>query len=80
MLYVNYHTGSGDETAETLAEAMAIADDGACYTQQKITIEDEAGNTVACRYWYGVQADPEEIEDDEIIDFGSFGYYGPWVV
>lgn len=51
MYYINYHTGVEDDTAETLEQAMQIADDAACYTQQKITIEDENGNAVMTRYW-----------------------------
>lgn len=81
MYYINYHTGAGDETSDTLEQAMEIADDGACYTQQNITIEDDNGNVIAERTWYGVQASQEDLEDEEdIIDFGSFGHYGPWVV
>lgn len=76
MYYINYHTGAGDEVTETLNDAMKIADDGACYTQQNITIEDDKENIVAQRTWYGVQANIEY--DEDIIDFGSFGYYGPW--
>ena len=81
MLYIEYHTGAGDETANTLEKAMQIADAGACYTQSKITIADENGNILAERIWYGCKASQDEIDDfDEIIDFGDFGYYGPWVI
>ena len=81
MMYICYHTGAGDLTAETLEQAMEIADEGACYTQTDITIEDEDGNILAERRWYGCKADLDDLEDGEdIIDFGDFGYYGPWVI
>ena len=81
MCYINYHTGAGDETADTMEQAMEIADDGACYTQQDITIEHDNGTVIAERKWYGVQSSQEDLEDGEdIIEFGSFGYYGHWVI
>lgn len=34
--YIDYNTGAGNEYAETLEEAKALADEGACYTQESI--------------------------------------------
>ena len=81
LYYIKYHTGAGDETAASIDEAKRIADDGAAYTQQSITIEDEDGNEITRRPWWGVEYDPDETEDtvDEIISFGKFGYYGAWI-
>lgn len=77
MYYVNYHTGAGNETIDgTLEEAMKLADEGACYTQQNITIEDESGTVVALREWWGCMDGIEEMQDP--IKFGSFGFYGDW--
>lgn len=82
MFYIKYHTGVEDETAETLQEAMDIADDGACYTQEDITIEDDAGNVVATRYWNGVKWSEDEDDDcvGDVIPFGDFGYYTGWYI
>lgn len=85
--YINYHTGAGNEfCAGTLEEAKKIADENACYTQADITIhcvdaDDNPGAVICRRSWYGVEFDPDaaELEDgDDVITFGSFGYYGPW--
>lgn len=78
MYYINYHTGVEDDTAETIEQAMQIADDAACYTQQKITIEDGNGNVVMTRPWWGVEYDPNEDDCENPICFGSYGYYGDW--
>lgn len=83
--YINYHTGAGDQTikAKNIYEAMTVADEGAAYTQCDITIEDEKGNTLATRRWYGVGYDPEEDYNDDgssIIDFGDYGYYDHWYI
>ena len=66
------------EVNGTLEEAKAFADERASYTEQSIYITDEYGNSVAYRPWEGVQFDPELEEEEEIIDFGKWGYYGPW--
>lgn len=78
MYYINYHTGAGDDTADTMDKAMQVADAGAAYTQQDITIEDEAGNVVAIRRWYGVQYNKDEDDAETPICFGDFGYYADW--
>lgn len=92
--YIDYNTGAGNEYAETLEEAKALADEGACYTQQSIHIyevESETDNDidydyyetprqpVAIRNWYGVAYDEEEAYEENPICFGDFGYYGDWV-
>ncbi len=78
--HICYHTGAGDDYADTLDEAMKIADEGAAYTQQDISIEDENGEEVARRRWCGVEYD-EDNEDtycEDPICFGSYGYYFDW--
>ena len=76
--YINYNTGAGNEWADTLEEAKRMADDGAAYTQQPIVIEDEDGNEIAHRPWWGVQYDEDEGDETDPVCFGSFGYFGDW--
>lgn len=76
--YINYNTIDEYELdADTLEEAKAEADEGAAYTQRSIEITDEHGEVLARREWWGVEAS-EEDEEDDIIEFGSYGFYGPW--
>ena len=75
---INYNTGAGNYEFEgTLEEAMKDAETGIGYTRENISIQDENGETVAYLRWYGV-----EPEEDDIVtcQYGSFGYYGEWVV
>ena len=73
---VRYNTGAGDELGiETLDEAKRIADEGAAYTQCDIVIEDEDGEEITRRIWYGVKPDEDE---ENIINFGDFGFYADW--
>lgn len=79
--YINYHTGAGNEWFEgTIEQAMERADDGAGYTQQNITIEDERGREVARRTWWGTEFNPFMAEESEldVIQFGEYGHYGAW--
>ncbi len=80
MYTINYHTGAGNLTAETIIAAKALADENAAYTQLPITIEDEDGNEVARRCWWGIAYD--ESNDDtwceNPITYGDFGYYSDW--
>lgn len=80
--HICYHTGVGDDVADTLEKAMKIADEGAAYTQRDITIEDDDGNMVARRSWWGVEYDEtnEDMCCEDPICFGSFGYYGDWYI
>lgn len=81
--YIDYGTGAGNEWVEgSLEEAMEQADKGAAYTQTSYGIQDENGEEIASRRWWGVAFDPKATEEteDEIIDFGKFGYYGAWQV
>lgn len=74
---IEFNTGVGYYTCNTIKEAMEFADDNASYTQQDIDIiNNEIGEIVAIRRWWGVEADANEQEG--IINFGKFGYYGPW--
>lgn len=77
--FINYHTGAGNEWVEcNLDKAKRIADDGSCYTQQSISIEDEEGNEVSRREWWGISFDTA-YEMGDVIIFGEFGYYGEWI-
>ena len=76
--YINYNTVAGDEWADTLEAAKELADDGAAYTQQPITIEDEDGNEITRRPWWGVAYDEDEAPEESPICFGDFGYFGDW--
>lgn len=77
--YIRYHTGVGDEKVTgTITEAKEIADDGAAYTQQDISIEDENGNEIARRFWYGVKYNEDENDEQNPICFGDFGFYADW--
>ena len=78
MYYINYQTGAGNDTAGTLDEAKRLADEGAAYTQQPITIEDEDGNEVSRRAWCGVEYNEDEYYCEDPIRFGTFGFYGDW--
>jgi hypothetical protein len=75
---INYHTGAGNETieSENLEAVKSQADEGAAYTQQDISIEDENGKEVARRAWNGVEFEEGDAEDP--IKFGSSGFYGDW--
>lgn len=79
--YIDYNTGAGNVWVEgTIDDAKSEADNGAAYTQRKIEIKDEAGETVCFRQWWGVEFDPDVTEEteDEVITFGQFGYFGAW--
>lgn len=80
MYIINYNNGVKNECDGTLEQAKKMADDGAAYTQCNITIENEKGERVAGRSWWGVPYDPNETEDeeDEVIQFGNFGHYSAW--
>jgi len=85
--YINYNTGAGNEYFNgALAEAKAVADKGAAYTQAPIIICLKSPITneweqVARRNWYAEKFDPELYENGEesdVIQFGSFGYFDEW--
>lgn len=70
-----------EEFNGSLDEAMAKADEMACYTQQNIRIyaDDKRDTLVAERRWYGVEPD-DEVSWRDIIGFGKFGYYDEWYI
>jgi hypothetical protein len=72
---INYNTGAGNQEAETLEDAMSLADGGVAYTKEPMIITCDK-KEVARRSWYGVP--PEEGAED-VIGFGTFGHYGPWI-
>ena len=79
MFIIDYGTGAGNDTAETIEQAKKIADDNATYTQCSITILDDDGDEVASRRWIGKQYDPDQDACCENrLDFGSFGYFADW--
>ena len=79
---VDFGTGAGNVTAETLSEAQAIADAEACYTGCGICIIDTVkSEVVAQRRWWGVDYDIDAkmgVECEDPITFGSAGYYDDW--
>ena len=76
--YINYHTGAGNfEFEGTLEDAKKEADKSIAYTQQDITIEMN-GEEIARRDWYGVAATEEDKQED-IVEYGSFGFYSEWI-
>ena len=81
MKYViDFLNGVREEFEGSLEAAKEMADDMAGYTQQDYVICGEEGSVIVRRPWSGVAYDPEETEDteDEVIQFGDFGYYGAW--
>ena len=73
---INYKTGAGNEDCiETIEDAMATSDKGACYTQQDIEILGDDGS-ILTRKWIGCLDGLEDCDDP--IQFGSFGYYADW--
>lgn len=77
MKTINYNTGVGNLTAETISEAKSIADDNCQYTQADITIEEDE-EVIARRKWYGFEFNEENDGSEDPIRFGSFGYYADW--
>lgn len=76
--YINGHTGAGNfEFEGTLEDAKKEADKSIAYTQQDISIEMN-GEEIARRKWYGCEATSEDREED-IIEYGSFGFYTEWI-
>lgn len=73
--FVNFGTGEGNEWADTLEEAMELAERGLSYTQESVCIYD--GEEVITKLpWYGV----EPSEDDVVTaKFGTSGFYGEWM-
>lgn len=77
--FIDYGTGAGNEwVSGTLADAKAVADDGARYTQCSIMICNEDLEPVGGRMWIGRSHDPDTDPDTDPIEFGAFGYYGDW--
>lgn len=80
--YIDYNTGAGNEWVEgTLDHAKRVADKGASYTQQHITIYtfDEVNLTrvpVTGRSWHWQSSGMGRMHNP--ISFGDFGYYGDW--
>ena len=79
--YVQYSTGAGDFCTKSndLNGAMIEADAGAAYTQCDIKII-RGNDLVAIRKWNGSAFDGSTSDEVDIIDFGSFGYYGEWII
>lgn len=80
---INYNNGSPERnTADTLEEAMRIADENVCFSgsMNGITIEDEDGNSIMRRRWYGIKYDENnpDLWCENPICFGSEGYLGGW--
>ena len=78
--FVDYGTGEGNEhITGALEDAMKVADAHCGFTQCDITIYGESNDVVAARYWWGYEPTAEEASWD-IIQFGSQGFFAPWVI
>lgn len=78
---INGNTGAGNYTiiADDLETAQRSADEGACYTQQPVTIHDAETMEVICyRRWWSTAYAPEIDDCINPIEFGSFGFYDDW--
>ena len=85
---VDFGTGVGNSSADSLDDAKVIAERDATYTQSSIYIidrnklpddydsDDYDKATVSQLPWCGVQ--PEE-DDEVLVDFGDYGFYGEWI-
>ena len=68
--------------ADNLEDAMAEADSWIEYTGRNLYLDEgDESAPVMSRTWYSVKFDATEdgYTADEIIDFGDFGFYGPWL-
>ena len=72
--YVDFGTGAGNKGFDSLKEAMEYAEENCSYTQESIKILED-GEQRAVLPWYGVKA---EEDDEVIVNFGDFGFYGSW--
>ena len=80
---IDYGCGNYDDSGyESIEAAMEAADEAASYTQRDITIEDENGDIVAVRIWWGVAYDEEDegCYCEDPICFGDFGFYSDWYI
>ncbi len=73
--YDNKEVVNNEWVEGDLNYAMRIADIGASYTRRNIVIRNPDGIQVAIRVWH---ENPCETVDDEIINFGSLGFYDEW--
>jgi hypothetical protein len=78
-----YHLTSGGWsekiTAKNIQEARDIADNRIGYNQEDMkdmNILDEDGNLICYRYWSQTLGGLEDQED--AIEYGTFGYYTDW--
>ena len=78
LIKIYYCTGAGDIEGEfkSLDEAKKAADEGIAYTQESVVICDENDNEITRRTWVGCHSDFEDQENP--IDYDSFGYYTDW--
>jgi len=73
---IDFGTGAGNDEADTLEEAMKIAEEGLTYTLQPVTIYSD-GAEVALLPWFGIEPEEGEVVTSR---FGSHGYYGEWII
>jgi hypothetical protein len=79
--FINYGTGVGNEWVDgTLEDAMKTADENATYTQEPICIQNENGDVITGRSWYGIAYDENENDCEDPIKFGSYGFYADWTL
>lgn len=73
MYKIDYQNGMELQFEGTLEEALKEAEETAGYTQENIVVTSDEERYIS--HWYGV---PAEEDDEVIVDFGSFGFYGAW--
>lgn len=76
MYIVNYQTGRGNTTHDTIEEAKAAT--VPAYTQLSVLIEDEDRHCIARLPWIGMPYEEDQEDDTPHTDFGAYGYYGQW--
>ena len=80
---IDYQNGFVDEiSCENLEDAMIQVKESLTYTQNNVKIFDENNNQLAILPYYGYDPsiDDDLEEDDILVAFGDFGFYGQWIV
>lgn len=76
---IDYFTGTVDYAEGTLEDAKKVADEGAVYSGEPISICDvETGAEITRREWNKF-AYKESFDMENPITFGGFGFYSDWL-